>query len=315
MVPVSNSLVRGALVLLTSLGLAACGASADTRSNAGAGGRVPDELVLATVPDESSSSVQTEYAPLAKMLEKETGRKVRVEKATTYASVIEGQRAGKIDIAMHGPLSYIVARRSGVKLTPIAAQVDTKGDAPGYRSYAIVKRDSKLSGLADFKGKKICFVDPTSTSGYLYPVAALQKAGVQEKDIQSFMAGGHDASALAVRSGQCQGGFAYDAMVDKLLIERGEAKAGDFKVIWKSQVIPSSPLTVSDDLAPDLKRKITEAFRTKANADYLQQHGYCKGESCKVDGYWGFVPTDDAAFKSVRDVCRLVGEKRCVADR
>ncbi|KOG08634.1 phosphate/phosphite/phosphonate ABC transporter substrate-binding protein [Streptomyces viridochromogenes] len=317
MAALSNSLVRCAVVALLGLGLSACGSSADTRGNGdiAGNGRNPEELVLATVPDESSSSVQTEYEPLAKLLERETGRKVRVEKATTYASVIEGQRAGKIDIAMHGPLSYVAARRSGVALTPVAAQVEAKGDSSGYRSYAIVKRGSKLDRVADFKGRKICFVDPTSTSGYLYPMAGLQKAGVKEKDLQPVMAGGHDASALAVRSGQCDGGFAYDAMVDKLLVERGSAKAGDFEVIWKSEQIPGSPLTVSDELAPELKKKIVETFRNKANADYLEQQGFCEGEGCKIDGYWGFVPTDDADFESVRDVCRLVGEEQCVADQ
>ncbi|MEX0168993.1 phosphate/phosphite/phosphonate ABC transporter substrate-binding protein [Streptomyces sp. LMG1-1-1.1] len=310
-----RALAQGAAALVLTLGLAACGSSAVSADGENSGkGRNPDELVLATVPDESSSSVQSEYAPLAKMLEKETGKKIRIEKATTYASVIEGQRAGKIDIAMHGPLSYVVARRSGVKATPIAAQIKTKGADSGYRSYGIVKSGSAIKDLAGYKGKKVCFVDPTSTSGYLYPVAGLSKAGVTEKDIKPVMAGGHDASALAVLSGQCEAGFAYDAMVDKLLVERKHMKAGDLTVVWKSDVIPGSPLTVSDDLTSDLKAKITQAFRTKANADYLQQNGYCTGDACKIDGYWGFTPTDDADFESVRDVCRRVGEDQCVAN-
>lgn len=316
MMPMS-SLAKCAIAVLLSLGMTACGASAVTQpeGKAGADGRNPDELVLATVPDENSSAVQAEYSPLAKMLEEETGRKVRIEKATTYASVIEGQRAGKIDIAMHGPLSYVVAKRSGVAVTPIAAQVTAEGDSSGYRAYAVVERGSRLKKLEDFKGKKICFVDPTSTSGYLYPMAGLQKTGVQEKDLEPVMAGGHDASVLAVLSGQCDGGFAYDAMVDKLLVERGLGKAGDVEVIWKSELIPGSPLTVSDDLVPELKSKIIAAFQGKANAEYLEEKGYCEGEGCKVDGYWGFVPVKDADFKSVRNVCRLVGEKQCVADQ
>ncbi|MFE5912177.1 phosphate/phosphite/phosphonate ABC transporter substrate-binding protein [Streptomyces wedmorensis] len=310
-----RAVAQGAAALALTLGLTACGASAVSAGNGDSGkGRDPEELVLATVPDESSSSVQSEYEPLARMLEKETGRKVRIEKATTYASVIEGQRAGKIDIAMHGPLSYVVARRSGVKATPIAAQVKTKDADSGYRSYGIVKHGSAVKDLAGYKGKKVCFVDPTSTSGYLYPVAGLSEAGVKEKEVKPVMAGGHDASALAVLSGQCDVGFAYDAMVDKLLVERKHMKPGELDIVWKSDVIPGSPLTVSDDLTPDLKARITQAFRTKANADYLQRNGYCAGDACKIDGYWGFTPTDDADFESVREVCGRVGEDQCVAN-
>lgn len=60
-------------------------------------------------------------------------------------------------------------------------------------------------------GKKVCFVDPSSTSGFLYPTAGLIEEGViasgSEADISAAVtpiyAGGRDASALAVKSGDC----------------------------------------------------------------------------------------------------------------
>ncbi|MER7010821.1 PhnD/SsuA/transferrin family substrate-binding protein [Saccharopolyspora sp. NPDC000359] len=78
-----------------------------------------------------------------------------MEKATDYAAVIEGQRTGKIDVAMYGPLSYVVARNSGVRITPVGAQVEAPGTAPGYRAYGLVRADSPIQRIEDFRGAQV----------------------------------------------------------------------------------------------------------------------------------------------------------------
>ncbi|RKT83166.1 phosphonate transport system substrate-binding protein [Saccharopolyspora antimicrobica] len=307
MLNVSRRLLAVLACAALPLGLAACGPSAASDT----GARNPDELVFASIPSEESTSLEQEFKPLVDLLAAETGKKIRVEKATDYAAVIEGQRTGKIDIAMYGPLSYVVARNSGVRVTPVGAQVETPGSVPGYRAYGLVRADSPIQRIEEFGGKQVCFVDPNSTSGYLYPKAALRTAGVDvERDVRPVMAGGHDASALAVQSRQCDAGFAYDTMVDKLLPEKGNLQPGALRVVWRSEVIPGSPAAISDDLDPALKEKVVQAFRTKANADYLKANGFCT-DDCEIGGYWGFAPADDATFDSVRQVCEVTRAKQC----
>ncbi|MER5939542.1 phosphate/phosphite/phosphonate ABC transporter substrate-binding protein [Streptomyces sp. NPDC001928] len=296
--------------------LAGCGESAVSESDTSSGAKGGDTLVMAAVPAENSTDLKASYATVIKMLEKETGQKIEFQKATNYAAVIEGQRSGKIQIAAYGPFSYVQAKSSGVKATPIAAGVEKKGDKPGYRSYGIVKTGSPIKDLKGFAGKKVCFVDPNSTSGYLYPRSGLLAAGVDvEKGITAVMSGGHDASVLAVKSGQCEAGFAYDTMVDKQLIEKGQLKKDEITTVWKSDLIPGSPVAISDDLDADLKQKITNAFRTMANVDYLKAHGYCGGSAkCEVDdaGDWGYATVDDATYDGVRKVCEVTKDKQCV---
>ncbi|MFI1764203.1 phosphate/phosphite/phosphonate ABC transporter substrate-binding protein [Streptomyces sp. NPDC020800] len=298
------------------LALAGCGASADSKAATATDGKSGGTLVMAAVPAENSTDLQASYAAVIKLLEKETGKKITFQKATNYAAVIEGQRSGKIQIAAYGPFSYVQAKSSGVKATPVAAGVETKGAKPGYRSYGIVKTGSPIKDLKGFKGKKVCFVDPNSTSGYLYPRAGLMQAGVDvEKGITPVMAGGHDASVLAVKSGQCEAGFAYDTMVDKQLIEKGQLKKGEITTVWKSAVIPGSPVAISDDLDAGLKQKIARAFQTMANLDYLKAHGFCSGSGkCEVDdaGDWGFAKVDDTDYDGVRKVCAVTKDKQCV---
>ncbi|MFG2884691.1 phosphate/phosphite/phosphonate ABC transporter substrate-binding protein [Streptomyces sp. NPDC048297] len=300
-----------AAAALLPLTLASCGTSAaDTGSTSAE--RDPGTLVVAAIPSEDSTSLAQDYAPVIKLLEAETGKKVQMQKATSYAAVIEAQRAHKADIAIYGPLSYVVAKDSGVGVELAGAAVATKGAKPGYRSYGITRGDTKdINSLADFKGHKVCFVDPTSTSGYLYPQAGLVKAGVKPADYTRVMAGGHDASVLSVASGDCDAGFAYDDMVDTDLIRQGKIKKGQLKVVWKSDEIPGSPAAVSTDLAPSLRTKIIDTFVNKANADYMASKGYCSGDGCLVEGSWGFAKVSDSDYDSVRAVCDATKDAQC----
>lgn len=307
-------LTRSVLAALSALIVSACGASATSSDSTGKGHtRNPDHLVFATIPTENSATLKQSFTGVIAMLEKETGKKIIYQNATDYAAIIEGQRVGKIDIAVYGPFTYVLARNSGLKIQPAAAFVTAKGAQPGYRSYGFVKTGSPIKTLADAKGKKVCFVEPNSTSGYLYPSAGLLQAKIDpKKDIKPIMAGGHDASVLAVVSGQCDLGFAYDAMVDHQLIDRGQIKKGAVTTIWKSDIIPGSPAAVSSDLDPALQAKIVNAFQTKANVDYLRAHGFCKGVCTIGDqSNWGFAKVDDSFYNGVRKVCDITKDKQC----
>lgn len=299
------------LPAVAALALNACSEQAATDESAGAAD--PDTLVFAAVPSEEATSLQADYQAVIDMLEQETGKTIEFQQATDYAAIIEGQRAGKIDIAQYGPFSYVLARTSGVETTPVGATVEKPGEMPGYRSFGIATADSPVNGLADYRGKTVCFVDPASTSGYLYPTAGLIEAGIDPKtDITPVMAGGHDASALAVASGQCDAGFAFDTMVTTQLIESGQLQPGQLKTVWESEVIAGSPLAISNDLSSELSDQITAAIHEKANVDYLKANGFC-GDDCIVgeEGEWGFVAVDDSLYDGVREVCATTNDEQC----
>ena len=313
----SRRSVGACALLFAALVLAGCGQSASSGggvSGSSPNGRNPDELVFAAVPSENAQSLQQDYQPLIAMLQKETGKKIRFQSATSYSAVIEAQRTDKVDIVQYGAFSLITAQNSGVKATPIAAQTVTKGAMPGYQSYGITRPGSGINSISDYKGKKICFVDPNSTSGFLYPSAALLDAGIDPtKDITPVMTGGHDASALAVLHGQCDAAFVEDSMIDTTLPGKGQLKPGELNVVWKSDVIAGAPVAVSDDLNPDLKAKIAEAFQTKANIDYFNSTGICT-PACKTaddSGDWGYSKVDNAFYDGVRKVCDITKSKQC----
>lgn len=299
--------VGAALLALT---LAGCGESAGSASGGSAN---PDTLVFAAVPSEESASLRQDYKAVLDMLAKETGKKIEFRQATDYAAVIEGQLSGQIQIAQYGPLSYVLAKTKGADITAVGAQLDEKGGQPGYRSYAITKAGSPITSLQQMAGKKVCFVDPNSTSGYLYPSAGLIGAGVPvPQGVQPVYAGGHDSSTLEVKDGRCDAGFAYDTMVDRQLVAKGQLKPGEIRTIWKSDIIPGSPVAISNTLSPELRTALTNAFQQKANADALQAGGYCQGE-CRVgdEGAWGYAGVDDRFYDPIRKVCETTKNENC----
>ncbi|WP_214319802.1 phosphate/phosphite/phosphonate ABC transporter substrate-binding protein [Nonomuraea sediminis] len=296
------------LAVLGALALAGC-------SSASGGTGSGDTLRFAAIPAEQNIDPTAEYKDVIALLEKNTGKKVEFVRSTDYNAVIEGMVSGKIDLAEFGPLSYVLARSNGAKITPIASMVE-KGGKPTYQSYGFVPAGSPITGIEGFKGKKVCFVDPGSTSGYLFPSQGLMAAGIDPKTgVNPVMAGGHDNSVLSVAGGKCDAGFAENAMVDTILIDKGKLKPGQVKVVWKSDGIPMSPVAMRDDLPADLKAKITQTYVKDANKDRMVQLGICKDAgACKVTAdatIWGFVPVTDAAFDPVRKVCAATHNAKC----
>lgn len=302
-----------------ALTLSACSGSGDSGARNEQG--FPEKLTLAAIPAENSSDLKASYDPLIALLEKETGSEVEFVQASDYAGVVEGMIAGNVDLAFFGPFAYVVAGVNGAEITPLGAGVQEKGGKPGYQSYGLAAADNAaVSSLADFEGKKVCFVDPSSTSGFLYPTAGLIESEViasgSEADlsagVQPIYAGGHDASALAVAAGDCDAGFAFDTMVDKTLVDKGDLKPGQLKTVWKSETIAGSLFAANNDLGTDVVTELKTIFTEKANAEYMLGQGFCTGD-CRItdERIWGVAPATDTDYNGVRHVCEVTGSEKC----
>lgn len=314
--------VRTVAATAASAALVLAGCSGSDADSATTDQGFPQTITLAAVPAENSSDLKASYDPLIKLLEKETGSKVDFVQASDYAGVVEGMIADNVDLAFFGPFAYVVAGINGAEVTPLGAVIDQKGGQPGYYSLGVAKADNPaVNRLEDFAGKKVCFVDPGSTSGFLYPSAGLIEDGViksgAEKDISAAMtpiyAGAHDASVLSVAHGDCDAGFAENSMVDETLIDKGELRPGEVKTVWKSEMIAGSVFAANDSLGTEAVDKLKTIFTEKANAEAMQAEGFCQGDACLItdERSWGVVPVDDSAYDGVRKVCEVTGSEKC----
>src|SRR5437588_6380997 len=135
------------------------------------------EITFAVIPAENGSGVTERFAPFVNYLSKELGIKVTLRVANDYAAVIEGQRAGNIQIGYYGPASFARARVTGVKTDAFVIDVNSDG-SKGYYSVFYVLAKSPYRKLEDLKGKNLGLVDPNSTSGYNMPLYTLDKHGI-----------------------------------------------------------------------------------------------------------------------------------------
>ncbi|MFC7403527.1 phosphate/phosphite/phosphonate ABC transporter substrate-binding protein [Georgenia alba] len=328
--PARRPVAALAAAAASALLLAACGSSAaeDADGGAGAGaaagggdasseaGETPETLVFASIPSENASSITEDYGHVMDVIEQETGIPVEQQEATDYAAVIEALRAGQVHVAALGPFSYVTAKDGDAGVELLGAVVDSADEDPGYRSYGIVPAGSDITDLAGFEGQRVCFVDPTSTSGYLYPSAGLMENDIDpENDVEPVLAGGHDASALSVADGTCDAGFAYDTMVTQELVESGQLQEGDLEVVWESEVIPGSPTVMSDRLPQELRDQLSTLFAEDMNVPWMVENGYCESEDDCVmpeSHTYGYVPVEDSLYDGIREVCDITRSPSCV---
>lgn len=241
------------LFLFAMLFTAGCGQEKETQV-----------LRLALVPAEDMMAMINAFEPVKEYLEEELGMQIEMFKATDYTAVIEGMRAGRVDVAYFGPFSYVLAaERANAK--PIVAGGDAAGNLGVYHSILITHRDSGLESIEDVKARinelTLSFVDPASTSGHLIPRGFMESIGisVDEHFKEIVFAGGHDASVLAVKAGKVDLGATWEGPFQRAL-DAGLMTEEDVFVIWKSDGIPRSPVTVRGDLDPQLIERIQQAF-------------------------------------------------------
>lgn len=299
-----TAIAAGAALLLT-LSLASCStASADAAGEGDAAGSFAaggDTLVFGVVPD--SVDTQTNYQPLIDYIEAETGQSVEYHESTDYAALIEAAIAGKIDVASFSGFTYLTAKANGAAITPISSIVTEEGQEPGYFSQAIVPADSSITSLDEFAGKKVCFVDPSSTSGYLFPSYNLLEAGVDPvADVTPVFAGKHDVSVTKVGEGrECEVGFAEDSEV---------SKSDDVRVIAETRV-PGAPIVVSDTLPVEMKTRLTDLL-SEVSIDDIIASGITSADTDAFRAtFYSTEPVNDAYYDTVRDICAKTQAVQC----
>lgn len=277
----------------------------------------PETLVFAAVPSEEDERIQERYRTIADILEMELGISVEFHQAADYAGVVEAIIADRVDLAGFGPFTYVIAVANGAEIEPLGVGIESPDEEPGYYSLLVTRSDNdEIDSIEDVRGKRVCFVDPASTSGYLFPIAALLEAGIDpETDITPIMAGAHDASVLAVMNGDCDAGFAFENMVNNLLPDAGDIDIEDVKIVAQSPLIAASPVAMRTALPDSLRQELLRLYAEKMNRDWVLEAGICETvEECgqfAENRTWGYVYRDDSFYDGVREVCEQTQAEVC----
>lgn len=230
----------------------------------------PNKITIVLMPDEGNPDAGEKNEAFGKaMSEYLGGIKVEQLESFEYAVGIEAMKAGKLDILLCSPMSYYQAKRM-VNIEPLVTTT-TAGNAP-YKTVFITKNDrDDINSLEDLRGKTFAFVDPASSSGYMYPKAKLLTELELEADKLEnpgyffstvIYSGKHDSSIM----GLIMGDFDAAAVAQQTIAPMVEA--GLFRA---SDIIPSACYIMRADLPEDLKAKIKEFYLQYDDDNYFEQ--------------------------------------------
>ena len=260
-------------------------------------------LHLVLTPSQKPTDLLATGEEFGQVLGKLVGVPVRVTVASDYAAVIEALRNHTADLAFVHPGGYVLASREA------KARIVAKNLWHGKSSFTsriYVRRDAGIKTVEDLRGKTIAFVDPASSSGYIYPMVLLIQRGlVTNRDPKTFFkevvfSGAHDASMRALLNGHVDAIASFDLAREQYLKEPAERER--IIVVVETPAIPEAGIAARDGLDPAMFAKVRAALlqiRAPAYAALLKR-------LYEIDG---FDVAEDREYDPVRAAIELLGAR------
>ena len=294
------SLVLGVILL------AGC-QSSEGSSGKGANKDWPEKLTVVTMPDENNPEAGGKNDAFQKAMSEYIGIPVEQMEGGDYAVGIEAMKNEQLDVLLVSPMSYFQAKQR-VDIEPLVTTSSVGAEV--YKTVFVTKKDNKeINELKDLKGKNFAFVDPASSSGYMFPKYTLVKEleldpnKVEEPNYffeTVAYSGKHDSSLMGVVKGDYEAAAVAGqviAMMDKAeLVDKDE-----LKVIAETDEIPNPSFVVRKDLPEDLKKKIKEF--------YLQYEDEKFFEAFYQDKTVRYVEAKESDYDTVKDMIETLGIK------
>jgi phosphonate transport system substrate-binding protein len=275
--------------------------------NEGALGSRTNPVKIYFTPSVDAERITTNAKELVDFLEKETGYYFTTAVPSSFIAVVEAFGTKKADIASINTFSYLMANEKYGAEAKLRIVRD--GNQTTYKGQFITRFDSGIHSLSDIEGKKIAYVDPSSTSGYILPKAMLDSMGI--KPSESVFAMKHDNVVIMVYQRRVDVGATYYApprqgtneILDARM--RVEQQFPDVekkvKIIGFTEEIPNDPWVFRKDMDEEMKQKIIDALIKFVNTD--------KGKKAMFEIYdiVGLIPTSDKDYDKLRNMLKAQG--------
>ncbi len=296
-----KKIITTSLLLLGAMGLTACSNNSKKSVNT----YTPKELNVQFVPSVQANKIEAKAKPLAKLLSKKLGIPVHVTVSTDNTALVESMASKKVDVGFLPSDAYVLAHKRKAA-DPLLQAMRYDYDEPSgklnpnkldskYQSMIIVRKNSKIKSIKDLKGKKIAIQDPTSTSGYILPVAELYKKGINVvKDDNLVNVKGHDQGVVSVLNGDTDAAFVFkDA---RNLVAKDEPNVfKEVKPIYFTKKVPNDTISVRSNMSSAFRKKLAksmkEIVKTKEGAKILNN----------IYDHYGYKDAKDSDYNIIRE--------------
>ncbi len=231
-------------------------------------GSAENPVKLHFVPSVDAKVIEENSKAFKEYLEKNTPYKFEITIPQSYVAVVEAFGTKRADVAAFNTFGYILAHEKyGVeaKMTVLRHGLAT------YQSQFIVKADSNIKKIEDLAGKKVAFVEPASTSGYLLPLKTLREKNIDPKE--TVFAGKHDNVVSMVYTGQVDAGATFYSPPfkdDKGVMQMEDARRlvltqypdveSKVVILTLSEPITNDPIVFRKDMPEEMKTKIVDTM-------------------------------------------------------
>jgi phosphonate transport system substrate-binding protein len=255
-------------------------------------GTPENPLIMALAPSAQSQELQTGGAAIAAKLSEMTGYSIEVTVPASYSALVEAMGSEQAHIGWLPPFTYILAKAQGyadVGLATVRFGSDHYSSqiianaAGGYTSYYDAATGTNTAdaatALTQFDGKKPCWTDPLSSSGYVIPLGVFKEAGISIK--AGAWVQGHSTVVKSIYLSEkgeiCDFGATYAPTPD---ISKDFPDVNEkVVIIWMSEpVIPNDNVSFAPNVPADIREKIIAALLEMAETEdgkaLLKNGGY-----------------------------------------
>jgi phosphonate transport system substrate-binding protein len=257
------------------------------------------------VPSVDTKVIENTSTVLKNYLEAHTPYKYEIKIPPSFIAVVEAFGTNRADVASINTFGYMLAHDkygAEARLTVIRYGEST------YKAQFLAKKDSGIKSLKDFAGKKIAFVDPASTSGYLLPLKMLKDNKIEPKETVFAMR--HDNVVAMIYQGQVDGGATFYSPPEngkiqdarRLVTTQYPDVEDKIKIIALSDPIPNDPVVFRKGLPEEVKENITQALldfvKTPEGKETLE----------KLSSVNGLIKATDKDYDPVRVMLKSLGK-------
>lgn len=267
-------------------------------------GTSDNPIKLFFVPSVDAKLISDKSKIFQQFLEKNTPYKYTISIPSSFVAVVEAFGTQRADIAALNTFGYIMAHE---KYGAEAHLTFVRFGNSTYRSQIIARTDSPIKSLANIMGKKVAFVDPASTSGYLLPLKLFKDLNIKPKE--TVFAQKHDNVVSMVYQGQVDAGATFYSPAEageiqdarRLVKTQYPDVEKKVKIVQLTDSIPNDPFVFRKDLPKEMKEKIITALMNFISTPEGRDAFH------SIYGVTELKKASDQDYESVREMLKALG--------
>lgn len=272
----------------------------DYRLEAGEIPRPGEPIRFAISPTAGSEAVRRQYTPVADFLEAVLGAPIDLVVASSYDDLVAQVADGQADLALLPPLSYVIAKERTPSLHILATAMNRVRTT--YSAFILVRRNDRAQTLSDLGGRPIALVSKASTSGYLLPMHAFERHGIDPDTFfsETVMAGTHTAAIEMLARGQVDAAATATGMQDiaRFFSDSNEDfTERNLRILVKTGESPYDAFCTVGTVSPEFRRKVSGALALMNSRNDAARPALEATQTLN-----GWLPAHDTAFNGIRAV-------------